>query len=286
MLAFNVEETLVHTLNRINPVFGKSILKLLISDDNSSDKTFAVARGYSNAALGFPIDVIKQNTNLGYGSNQKFCYKYAKDIGAEIVVMLHGDGQYAPEFLASMTDPITNGVADVVLGSRMLTKGNALQGGMPMYKFIGNTILTFLQNKLTKTSLSEWHSGFRAYRISALSAVDLSSNSDGFDFDTQIILQMLKSKQRIFENFFKIVPQRESHHLKLSLILKKLDSTNFRQTQVFPWLFLIPKQESRSARIQNRAYLKQANISRHSLVKNELSGLKSSLELPQKCPYL
>ena len=98
-----------------------------------------------------------------------------------------------------MTDPITNGVADVVLGSRMLTKGNALQGGMPMYKFIGNTILTFLQNKLAKASLSEWHTGFRAYRISALSAVDLSSNSNEYDFDTQIILQMLKSKQRIFE---------------------------------------------------------------------------------------
>ena len=168
VLAFNVEETLVHTLNRINPVFGKSILKLLISDNDSSDKTFAVAREYSNAALGCPIDVIKQHTNLGYGGNQKFCYKYAKDIGAEIVVMLHGDGQYAPEFLASMTDPITNGVADVVLGSRMLTKGNALQGGMPMYKFIGNTILTFLQNKLAKASLSEWHTGFRAYRISAI----------------------------------------------------------------------------------------------------------------------
>ena len=81
VLAFNVEETLVRTLNRINPVFGKSILKLLISDNDSSDKTFAVAREYSNAALGCPIDVIKQHTNLGYGGNQKFCYKYAKDIG-------------------------------------------------------------------------------------------------------------------------------------------------------------------------------------------------------------
>jgi glycosyltransferase involved in cell wall biosynthesis len=121
------------------------------------------------------------------------------DNGLDVVVLLHGDGQYAPEFLPQMVAPITSGESDVVFGSRMMTRGAALKGGMPRYKFIGNKILTFWQNTMAQVHLSEWHSGYRAYSIKALSCIDFESNSDYFDFDTEIILQMIETKMRLHE---------------------------------------------------------------------------------------
>ena len=121
------------------------------------------------------------------------------DHGLDIVVLLHGDGQYAPEFLMRMVQPILAGDADVVFGSRMLERGAALRGGMPKYKFVGNKILTFLQNQLAGVQLSEWHSGYRAYSIPSLAAVGFELNANYYDFDTQIILQMIGSNQRIVE---------------------------------------------------------------------------------------
>jgi hypothetical protein len=121
------------------------------------------------------------------------------DNDMDIVVLLHGDGQYAPEYLPKMIEPITNKQADVVFGSRMLFKGMALRGGMPKYKFIGNKILTLWQNLMADSNLSEWHSGYRAYSTASLMKTPYLENSDYFDFDTEIILQMLDAKQRIIE---------------------------------------------------------------------------------------
>jgi glycosyltransferase involved in cell wall biosynthesis len=121
------------------------------------------------------------------------------DHGIDVVVLLHGDGQYAPEFLPQMVQPIVNGQADVVFGSRMLQRGAAIRGGMPKYKFVGNKILTFVQNRLAGVTLSEWHSGYRSYSISSLNGVGFELNADYYDFDTQIILQMIESQQRIIE---------------------------------------------------------------------------------------
>jgi glycosyltransferase involved in cell wall biosynthesis len=113
--------------------------------------------------------------------------------------LLHGDGQYAPEYLPQMVEPIVSGRADIVFGSRMITQGGARQGGMPLYKFVGNKILTTLQNRLARVSLTEWHSGYRAYSVAALRKVNFLKNSDYFDFDSQIILQMIGARQRIVE---------------------------------------------------------------------------------------
>src|SRR5207244_3609543 len=115
------------------------------------------------------------------------------------VVLLHGDGQYAPEHLPKMVEPLIAGGADVVLGSRMMEKGAARRGGMPMYKFVGNRILTTFQNRMTGAELSEWHSGYRAYRVDALRSIAFEANHDGFDFDTQIILQLLEAGKRVVE---------------------------------------------------------------------------------------
>jgi len=115
------------------------------------------------------------------------------------VVLLHGDGQYAPELIGELVEPLRKGTADAVLGSRVLTRGAALRGGMPLYKFIGNKILTRWQNFVTGTTLSEWHCGYRAYSIGSLRSINFLENSDGFDFDTQIILQLNSAGKRIHE---------------------------------------------------------------------------------------
>ena len=131
---------------------------------------------------------MRQPRNLGYGGNQKSGYRWAIDHGLDVVVLLHGDGQYAPEVIEDLVAPLVEGSADAVFGSRMLTKGAARAGGMPLYKFVGNRILTTVQNALVGLRLSEWHSGYRAYRVDALADIPFDSYSDGFDFDTEIIL--------------------------------------------------------------------------------------------------
>jgi glycosyltransferase involved in cell wall biosynthesis len=199
IVAYNAETTLENVLTRIPTSFVPQIKALLICDDASSDNTFSIGVQLRKARPDLPIEVIRQPINLGYGGNQKTGYRWMIDNGLDVVVLLHGDGQYAPEFLPQMVAPITSGESDVVFGSRMMTRGAALKGGMPKYKFIGNKILTFWQNTMAQVHLSEWHSGYRAYSIKALSCVNFESNSDYFDFDTEIILQMIETKMRLQE---------------------------------------------------------------------------------------
>ena len=198
IVAYNAESTIESTLNRIPQEFVPEIYSILISDDSSKDLTSFRASNFANSSK-LPIQVISQPINLGYGGNQKFGYSWAIRNDWDVVVLLHADGQYAPEFIAQIIKPIIENNADAVFGSRMLNKRDALKGGMPKYKWVGNQILTFIQNKLTKQNFSEWHSGFRAYRVESLKKINLGSLSNGFRFDTQIILELLAKKQRISE---------------------------------------------------------------------------------------
>ena len=198
IIAYNAESTIESTLSRIPETFTPKIHSILISDDNSKDLTSIKADAYAKYS-NLPIQVIVQPINLGYGGNQKFGYSWAIQNNWDIVVLLHADGQYAPEFIPQMIEPLITGNADAVFGSRMINKKDALKGGMPKYKWVGNQVLTFLQNKLVGQNLSEWHSGYRAYKVDTLKELGLGALSNGFRFDTQIILQLLASKKRIVE---------------------------------------------------------------------------------------
>ncbi|MFZ9075626.1 MAG: glycosyltransferase family 2 protein [Ilumatobacteraceae bacterium] len=199
VVAYEASATLESVLNRIPSDFRSTLHTILVCDDASSDDTFQVGMRVKQSRPDLPLEVIRRPVNLGYGGNQKAGYRWMIDHGLDVVVLLHGDGQYAPEFLPFMVAPIVDGRADVVFGSRMLERGAALRGGMPKYKFVGNKILSFLQNRIAGVSLSEWHSGYRAYSVASLARVGFELNADYYDFDTQIILQMIESNQRILE---------------------------------------------------------------------------------------
>ena len=198
IVAYNAQDTLAKVLDRIPPDFAAQIDSILVCDDASTDDTHGVGLRYQSES-NLPLTIVRHQINLGYGGNQKTGYQWALEKNLDLVVLLHGDGQYAPEYLPQMVEPIVSGRADVVFGSRMITQGGARKGGMPLYKFVGNKILTTLQNRLAKVSLTEWHSGYRAYSVSALRKVNFLKNSDYFDFDSQIILQMIGARQRIVE---------------------------------------------------------------------------------------
>lgn len=198
VVAYNAEKTITSVISRIPKNLHNDIHSILISDDYSTDATYEISKDLGRNS-NLPITVFRQPKNLGYGGNQKFGYQWAIDNNLELVVLLHGDGQYAPEYLSNILNPLIQDEADVVFGSRMILKGGALKGGMPYYKFIGNKILTFLQNRITYQNFSEWHSGYRAYRVSFLSRANLFELSNGFRFDTQIILKMIQLRARIIE---------------------------------------------------------------------------------------
>jgi methionine biosynthesis protein MetW len=199
VVAYNAASTLERVLDRIPADFRPRIAKVLVGDDASQDSTHLVALGYQQINTDLPIEVVRHPENLGYGGNQKAGYRWAMDHGLDIVVLLHGDGQYAPEILADMVAPIERGEADAVFGSRMLEPGAARRGGMPRYKYLGNKVLTRVENTIAGADLSEWHSGYRAYSVAALRDLPLEVNDDGFNFDTQVIVQLIEAGKRIVE---------------------------------------------------------------------------------------
>ena len=178
--AYNASKTLENTYNEIP---FDIIDEVVIVDDNSSDNTLAVAK-----KLGVQ-HIVQHQQNKGYGGNQKSCYNKAKELNADIIIMLHPDYQYTPKLLHSMASVIANGLYPVVFGSRILGMG-ALKGGMPWYKYIANRILTLFQNILFHQKLSEYHTGYRAFSREVLAAVDYQKLSDDFVFDNQIIAQI------------------------------------------------------------------------------------------------
>lgn len=198
VVAYNAASTLAQTLSRLPEEFASSVDHILVCDDASSDDTYEVGLRFKSGSP-LPLTVVRHQENLGYGGNQKAGYEWAIAHGLDIVVLLHGDGQYAPERIQDLIDPLASGSADAVFGSRMMDTGSARDGGMPLYKYMGNKILTRLQNRLADLDLTEWHSGYRAYRVDALADLDLASYSNDFDFDTEIILGLHALGKKIVE---------------------------------------------------------------------------------------
>lgn len=197
IIAFNAESHLERTLSRIAPETWDAVEEAFVLDDCSTDDTVKLAL---ELAPKYPkLNVMRNRTNRRYGGNQKHGYQYALDRGFEVVVMLHADGQYAPEELPNMFGPIVAGEADLVIGSRMIRKGDALRGGMPPYKYYGNIVLTWIENISSGMNLSEFHSGYRAYSTAFLRRVPFWQNSDEWHFDTQILLQAHALQARIHE---------------------------------------------------------------------------------------
>jgi len=186
--AYNAAKTLEMTYKQIPSAFVDDVV---LVDDASRDDTSKVAHD-----LG--IKVIIHERNIGYGGNQKTCYRTALELGADIVIMLHPDYQYTPKLIPAMATMIAYGEFDAVLASRILGVG-ALQGGMPLYKYISNRFLTLIENILLGHKLSEYHTGYRAFSRDILERLPLEKNSDDFVFDNQMLAQIIWFGYRIGE---------------------------------------------------------------------------------------
>lgn len=189
MPAYNAGKTLEQNYHEIP---FDIVDQVILVDDHSTDNTVEVAQ-----KLGIR-HIIQHEANKGYGGNQKSCYNRALELHSDIVIMLHPDYQYTPKLIASMGYLIANNVYEVVLGSRILGKG-ALKGGMPLYKYIANRLLTLTQNILMNQKLSEYHTGYRAFSRNVLEKVNYNINDDDFIFDNQMLAQILYAGFEIAE---------------------------------------------------------------------------------------
>lgn len=199
VIAYNAVNKLDWTLDRIPKDVWDRVEEVFLFDDCSTDNTYYAAVGYKQARNLEKLTVHRNSQNLRYGGNQKAGYQYAIERGLDIVVMLHADGQYAPEVLNELLQPLEKGEADMVFGSRMAEGRNPRAGGMPLYKFIGNKILTWFENQATGMNLSEFHSGYRLYSCEALKKIPFLLNSNEWHFDTEILIQFHEAGLRIAE---------------------------------------------------------------------------------------
>jgi glycosyltransferase involved in cell wall biosynthesis len=200
IVAYNAERTIREVISRIPSSLAKFNTEILIIDDSSQDRTFELAHKFGKTGqIPFPLTVLYNPVNQGYGGNQKIGFQYAIHNDFDFVALVHGDGQYAPECLPDLLQPLLSAEADAVFGSRMISRWAALKGGMPFYKYIGNQLLTAIQNRMLGTSLSEFHSGYRIYSVNALRRVPFDRNTNDFHFDTEIIIQLLRAGLRIKE---------------------------------------------------------------------------------------
>jgi len=185
--ALNAEKTLEKTVREI----PKDIVsEIILVDDGSQDRTTALARKLN-------LTIYSHDKNKGYGANQKTCYSIALEKNADIIVMIHPDYQYDPRAIKYLVGFIEEGYCDVMLGSRIRSRKEALEGGMPIYKYLANRFLTFWENVLSGQNLSEWHTGMRAYKREVLEKIDFLNNSDNFVFDSQVLFQIIEKGYRI-----------------------------------------------------------------------------------------
>lgn len=189
MPAYNAAKTLKQTYDELP---HDIVDEVILVDDCSKDDTAELAH-----SIGIEHVIVHDN-NLGYGGNQKTCYRYALDLGADIVIMVHPDYQYTPKLCTAMASLIANSVYECVLGSRILGTG-ALKGGMPLYKYIANRLLTSFQNIALGYKLSEYHTGYRAFSAKLLKQLPLDENSNDFVFDNQMLLQIIYAGYEIGE---------------------------------------------------------------------------------------
>ena len=200
VVAYNAVTTINKVLRRITPHVWRNVEEVVVFDDASQDATYELAVGIQALRHVPKLKVLKHQKNLGYGGNQKAGYKYFIEQGFDIVVLLHGDGQYAPELLSHMYGPLVRGEAEAVFGSRMMKDfGGPLKGGMPFYKYVGNRVLTVFENRALGLNLTEFHSGYRAYDLHALAKIRLDKLTDDFHFDTEIIIKLHHQNFRITE---------------------------------------------------------------------------------------
>jgi glycosyltransferase involved in cell wall biosynthesis len=199
VVSYNAADLLIKTLDRIPREVVEQVEEILVYDDASHDESYARALDYKQQHGFTKLKVIRNQQNRGYGGNQKRGYQYVLHRCFDVVVLLHGDGQYAPEILPQLLAPVLAGEADMVLGSRMMPGCDPRKGGMPLYKYLGNRILSGMQRRLTGLRLAEYHSGYRAYSCAALRTLPLVRNTDNWHFDTQILLQLHTHGFRIRE---------------------------------------------------------------------------------------
>jgi glycosyltransferase involved in cell wall biosynthesis len=199
IVAYNASNTLAKVLDRIPEAVWARVEEVFVFDDESRDDTFQIGIDYKRNSQRANLHVFRNERNQGYGGNQIRGYQYAIQRGFDIVALLHGDGQYAPEALPQLLAPLERGEADAVFGSRMAVAGAALKGGMPLYKYVGNRILTTFENSMLGMELTEFHSGYRLYSMAALKDIPFEKNTHDFHFDTQIIIQLNAANKRILE---------------------------------------------------------------------------------------
>jgi len=228
--AYNAEKTLEKTVREIPQ---EVVEEIILVDDKSHDKTVKIARKLN-------LTVFRHRKNRGYGANQKTCYLLALKHHPDIVVMLHPDYQYDPKIIKYFVEFISEGRFDVMLGSRIRSRHEALTGGMPLYKYLGNRFLTIVENFISGYNLSEWHTGMRAYKREVLENIDFLKNSDDFLFDSQILFQIVEKGYRIGEipvpvRYF---PEASSINFKRSLkygLGTLAVATKFLAKKILPW---------------------------------------------------
>ena len=211
--AYNVEKKIYSVISRIpKEIFLNNNIHILIINDFSTDNTSKeIERAINNFA--YKIDVYNSVNNLGYGGVQKYAFNFAIKNQFDHVIMLHGDGQYAPEELPNFIEKFKENY-DAVFGSRMKSYKSALKGGMPFYKFLGNIGLTLIQNIILGTRISEFHSGYRTFRVNSLKKIQFENKANYYHFDTEIIIELLQKKLKILEIHIPTHYGDEISHLK------------------------------------------------------------------------